>query len=377
MNQPFIPTSDMARPVASHGRWASFGPYYAMFPVEFARNVITAHTRPGDGVFDPFAGRGTSIFCAAELGRAGLGVELNPLGWIYGKVKLNPGRKELVLARLTNIGARAAAYREVADTLPEFYVKCFCPGVRSFLLAARCELDWRRSSIDRTLMGFILVYLHGKIDEGKPAALSNQMRQTKALAPEYSIKWWDENGFGEPPSLDPVPFLRQRIEWRYQRGRISASVHDADIRLGDCRKIVPRLRGPSIRQNSLLLTSPPYCGVTSYYYDQWLRFWMLGEAEHPTRDAIWKSKFENLTEYRKLLDTAFKAARRVMADDATVYVRTDARNLTRDATISALERAFPEWAMQIEDAPFPRDTQTALFGDKAKKPGEVDIILTR
>ena len=47
-------------------------------------------------------------------------------------------------------------------------------------------------------MALILVYLHGKHD----ASLSNQMRQTKAMAPRYAVNWWRERGL-RPPSLDP------------------------------------------------------------------------------------------------------------------------------------------------------------------------------
>lgn len=348
-----------------------------MFPVSFARGVVLDHTTLGGGVFDPFCGRGTSVFCAAELGRHGTGIELNPLGWIYGSAKLNPGNRDLVLARLTHLSSHSSDFVDQAAALPEFFQHCFCLNVREFLVAARSLLDWRSSRIDRTLMGFILIYLHGKIAEGKPNALSNQMRQTKAMAPDYSVRWWLANGFGEPPEIDPLSFLRQRIRWRYEKGRPSFSAQVAEVRYGDCRTVTPRMRHSLVGKYQLLLTSPPYCGVTSYYYDQWLRFWLLGEADRPARDAAWKSKFENEASYLDLLDKAFVSSRRIMAEDATIFVRTDKRSITLDATRKALKSAFPECSEEICDSPFPEETQTALFGDRSKKPGEVDILLRR
>src|SRR5215203_3943322 len=86
-------------------RWASLGPYYAMFPIEFARKVVANYTSFGDSVLDPFCGRGTAIFCAAEAGRSGFGIEINPVGWLYAKVKLKlkPASRMLVERRLAEI----------------------------------------------------------------------------------------------------------------------------------------------------------------------------------------------------------------------------------------------------------------------------------
>src|SRR3712207_6053363 len=95
-------------------RWAGVGPYYAMFPVPFADEVVQRYTAPGDAVLDPFAGRGTAVFSAAAHGRHGVGVELNPVGWIYGRAKLRSAPKEDVVRRLAELGQHAAHYDENA-----------------------------------------------------------------------------------------------------------------------------------------------------------------------------------------------------------------------------------------------------------------------
>jgi hypothetical protein len=346
-----------------------------MFPVTFARSVIEQHTRMGDGVLDPFAGRGTSLFCARETNREALGVEINPLGWIYGRTKLSPAPVDAVIRCVEEVGAAAKGFELAAERLPTFFHHCFSPEVRSFLLAARLLLKWRTSRTDRTAMAFILSYLHGKIEDGRPSALSNQMRQTKAMAPDYSVKWWLENGMADPPRVDPVGFLSQRIAWRYAKG--APDWGDEAMRLGDCRSVLPRRRERDARRYALLLTSPPYRGVTSYYYDQWLRFWLLGEPERPILDGRrWKTKFDDAVAYTDLLTRSFKACRRLLTDDAIVYVRTDARPATLDVTCEVLRAVFPNKTMRCEPAPYSRATQTSLFGDKSQKPGEMDIILS-
>ena len=224
-------------------------------------------------------------------------------------------------------------------------------------------------------MAFIILYLHGRISEtGVPQALSNQMRQTKAMWPHYSLRWWKANGFSKAPTIDPVNFLKARIAWRYAKG--SPNLSESLVKLGDARSVLARLPARLDGTFRLLLTSPPYCSVTSYYVDQWLRLWMLGEDAVPSRQgAGWKGKFEGRDAYKSLLETVFLRTARLMADDAVIYVRTDARQFTRETTIAALEKAFPHKKRTIKSRPFVRTTQTALFGDKSKKPGEIDILL--
>ena len=165
---PVQALKERRRKIAQH--WASFGPYYAMFPVAFARQVIRENTVAGDGILDPFAGRGTSIFCAGEMDRRGTGIELNPVGWLYAKTKLNPAPPDRVIKRARELVERCAEFATPASTLPPFYPRCFAPRILNFLLAARAELNWRTSRLDGTLMAIVLNYLHGKIDSGRPSA---------------------------------------------------------------------------------------------------------------------------------------------------------------------------------------------------------------
>jgi hypothetical protein len=126
----------------------------------------------------------------------------------------------------------------------------------------------------------------------------------------------------------------------------------------------------------LLFTSPPYLGVTNYFYDQWLRLWMLGGPPAPKKTGETnKGKFESLRAYRKMLSTVFGICSEIMSQSGTAYIRTDARPLTLSVTKDVLRQAFPDWNMRVYKRPFNRPTQTALFGDKSTKPGEVDILL--
>ena len=169
-------------------RWAGVGPYYAMFPVEFADEVMRdVHVPGGRRTLDPFAGRGTAIFSAATQGRSAIGIEINPVGYVYAKAKLSPASRDDVEHRLDKLGERAAQFKDEAAHLPRFFHRCFSRRVRRFLLAARADLNWRHNKVDRTVMALLLVYLHGKMG----TALSNQLRQTKSMSPQYAVRWWE------------------------------------------------------------------------------------------------------------------------------------------------------------------------------------------
>jgi hypothetical protein len=206
-----------------------------MFPVSFANAVVEKFTRPGELILDPFAGRGTSIFSAAMRRRIGIGIELNPVGWVYARTKLGPAPRDAVEERIRKLGSQAERYRRAAGELPEFFRVCFAPAVRRFLLAAREHLDWRYSHVDRTTMALLLVHLHGKCTD----SLSNQMRQTKSMSPDYSVHWWRKRHM-KPPHLEPVSFLINKLLWRYAKGVPEAEAA-SQVFLADSIVTLPQL----------------------------------------------------------------------------------------------------------------------------------------
>jgi hypothetical protein len=358
----------------AHSRWAGVGPYYAMFPTEFADKVIAKHTKKGDTVLDPFAGRGTTVFSAATQGRRGIGIEINPVGWVYARTKLAPAEMERVAARFEELGKSAEDYHDAADKLPLFFHRCFTRQVRKFLLAARDELDWKRAAVDCTAMALLLVNMHGKRD----ASLSNQLRQTKSMSPDYAVAWWEEQDL-VPPDVDPLAFMKKKLQWRYAKGMPEKT--DSRVYLGDStrrlkdltRKMGPRGMSPA----RLLLTSPPYYAITNYHYDQWLRLWLLGGPPNALRaGGAVCGKFEHRQKYRELLHCVFSCASELLSDDATVYVRTHKRETTYKTTVEVLEEVFPDKRLRSMAKPFDRPTQTRLFGDHTEKEGEVDLILS-
>ena len=122
---------------------------------------------------------------------------------------------------------------------------------------------------------------------------------------------------------------------------------------------------------------PPYYGITNYHYDQWLRLWLLGGHANAGRPGgRFTGKFENKEGYENLLREVFTNAKKVLARDATIYVRTDRRQ-TLTTTLRALTEVFPLHNLKQVAQPYTRPTQTRLFGPSQPRAGEMDLILTR
>ena len=361
----------------AEARWAGVGPYYAMFPTAFADEVVREYTQPGDAVLDPFAGRGTAIYSAAIQRRHAIGIEINPVGYVYANAKLKPGDHEAVIRRLYELAEIAPKFRQAADGLSPFFHHCFAAKVREFLVSARAVLNWRQSKTDRTLMALILISLHGK----RGQSLSNQMRQMTAMAPDYSIRWWTERNLA-PPEIDPVAFIEKRVKWRYVYGKPQTG--DAAVYLQDSVKKLLYLARDAQEckrpKAKLLVTSPPYHNVTNYYYDHWIRLWLLGMPEHPGKESNrYGGKFSNQERYRQLLRQVFVRAKPLLTEDAIIYVRSDRRKSTLDATLAVLEDLFPEKIVAQEQRPLSLERQAKPYGrgGAPKQPNcEMDLILT-
>ena len=223
----------------------------------------------------------------------------------------------------------------------------------AFLKAARRGLNWRVSRTDRTLMAILLVHLHAKKGEG----LSNQLRQSKAMSPAYSVRWWKAHKM-RPPKIDVPVFFAKKFQWRYAKG-VPSNTGRARAKLGDARYVLPQIEEFGA---DLVLTSPPYSGVTNYQYDNWIRLWMLGGPPLPSRGTA--HRFRDPENYETLLEDVFRETRRLSKDNATIYVRTDAREFTLQTTLDVLTKLWPAHRMSIRFDTAASRTQTSLFQDK-------------
>ena len=72
----------------------NFYRYPARFSPKFATAVIECFSRPGDLIFDPFMGGGTTVVEAMAAGRRVVGSDINSLSLFVCRVKTTPLRPE-------------------------------------------------------------------------------------------------------------------------------------------------------------------------------------------------------------------------------------------------------------------------------------------
>ncbi len=347
----------------AESRWARLGPYYAMFPIEFARQVVEAFSRHGDTVLDPFCGRGTAPYVAMVSGRDAAGCDINPVAWLYAAVKTDPHPSLADVVRRIDEIAKAVRERDCRPG-DEFQALAFGRRALGFINAARRELRWHESALDRTLAALLLHYLHAKLGQG----LSNQLRPTKAMCPDYSVRWWRKRGLTTPPDIDAAAFLQDRAAWRYAKG-VPRHAGSASVKLGDATDVLPDMPASA----RLILTSPPYIGVTNYRADNWLRLWALGEG--PSRpDWSIDQKFCSTRKYESMLVGVLRVARARSRQDAVWCLRVDARERTLDVVRRVMTGLLPDCRPYERHSPSPRRTQTTLYGDNRRKPGDVDLV---
>jgi hypothetical protein len=171
-----------------------------------------------------------------------------------------------------------------------------------------------------------------------------------------------------PPEINPVEFLKKRIVWRYQKGITKTEV-SSRIMLGGAQKELKNLSGI---KSSLLITSPPYLGITNYEYDNWIRLWLLGGNPLPGGSA--EHRYANKEKYELMLQGVFAESRRHLRGDASLVIRTDRRPFTLETTAYVLDGLWPHHRIFGRPSVSAKPTQTALFGDKSSKPGEVDLL---
>ena len=142
----------------------SLCPYFAMFPEDFVAKQVLAYTQRGEWVFDPFSGRGTTVFESLLNGRPAAGTDVNPVAACVAGAKANPPDLRNVLKRLDFLESefKLGHARTDAIGLPIFFRWCFHERTLDELLFLRRELKWKTSKVDRFIAAVALGCLHGE-----------------------------------------------------------------------------------------------------------------------------------------------------------------------------------------------------------------------
>jgi hypothetical protein len=244
--------------------------YRACFKPQLPRFFIETLTHPGDTLYDPFMGRGTTIVEGALFGRHVIGNDLNPLSKILTAPRLHPPTLEEVEKRLSQIAVDRRSDRNV--DLSMFYHR----KTQSELLSLRRYLARRLTArkedhIDRWIRmvatnrltghsrGFFSVYT---LPPNQAASRENQKKINKARRqkPEYrDVK--------DLILRKTVSLLRNVSDDQIER--VSTVGKEALLLTGGAWQ-TKRIKDNTV---DLVVTSPPFLDTVNYAQDNWLRCW--------------------------------------------------------------------------------------------------------
>ena len=320
--------SDMRNPLHS------ICPYFAMFPEAFVQRHLLAHSRPGDLVFDPFCGRGTTILESLLNGRRSLGTDINPVAACVAGAKARVPTLEAVMKRLEQLEAGFVESHSAMEVTDQFFTLCFSSKTLQQVLFLKGALDWSGADDDRFIAAVALGVLHGEAHK-TTMCLSNRMPRTISTKPEYSIRWWNERGL-RPPERDAFEVLRAAATFRL---RGTAPSLNGEVVLADARKSAERLEHHAGKV-ALVITSPPYLDTTDYAEDQWLRLWFLGGPARPSARLHRDDRHTQKAQYWSFLTETWTGCSDLLADQATLVVRIGGTLLNKEELRKGLEASI-------------------------------------
>ena len=322
-------------------RFHSICPYFAMFPETFVAKHLAA-TRFDGVVFDPFCGRGTTVFESLIHERQAAGCDVHPVAVCVAGAKSDSPKRIEVLDRLATLEQECAEFRveESRGELAEFFRLCFHRSTYDQVCFLRNTLNWRESRIDRFIAALCLGSLHGE-SHRSPNYFSNRMPRTISTKPRYSVQWWRKNGY-EAPARDVFGILNRMNDYRF---RTAPPKGRGEVRLSDARvasQAFPHLLG----KVTDVITSPPYLNTTNYLEDQWLRLWFLGgepTANQPPGDG----RHYNSDKYWTFLAEAWEGLAPLLGHEARIVIRIGARNLSKAIIKKALTNSLQRGLKRI------------------------------
>lgn len=315
-------------------RLHSICPYFAMFPEDFVAKQLYAYTRRGDTVFDPFSGRGTTVFESLLNARPAAGVDISPVAACISAAKADPPTLISVNRRLLRLERQQQESPPHDVPEGEFFSACFHTKTLQQLLFLRGHLDWESSRVDRFIAAVVLGCLHGESHKS-PNCLSNRMPRTISTKPDYSVRWWTAKGYSAPErDVFAVAGRMTRYRLQHPPADLRGMVRRRDAR--SAARCFPSLRGSV----SLMVTSPPYLDTTHHAEDQWLRLWFLGGPERPTSRACGDDRYTNLDAYWRFLAEAWAGCSALFRDEAVIVVRIGGARVSKDTLLQGLDHSL-------------------------------------
>jgi hypothetical protein len=243
--------------------------YRACFKPQLPRFFIERLSAPGQTVYDPFMGRGTTLLESALLGRIPAGCDVNPLSLTLIGPRLQPPGPEEIRARLGQIDLRDH------DEFPEDLLIFYHPATLREIAALKKYLG--RPKLD-AVVGWISLVALNRLTGHSPGFFS-----VYTLPPNQAVSIKSQRKINADRAQTPP--RRHVPELILKKSRALLADCDASTRatlssvakrallFNGAARATPGMADDSV---SLVVTSPPFLDVVDYAGDNWLRCWFLG-----------------------------------------------------------------------------------------------------
>ncbi|MYF16012.1 MAG: site-specific DNA-methyltransferase, partial [Gemmatimonadetes bacterium] len=245
--------------------------YRACFKPQLPRFFIERLTTPGDVVYDPFAGRGTTLIESALWGRVPIGCDINPLSSIMTLPRLNPPTTEQVADRLSRIELKDV------DEYPEELLVFYHPETLKQICSLKKYLNEKTDNLDQVDQWICLVAL------SRLTGHSSGFFSVYTLPPNPAVSVDSQKKINEkrnqtPPLRDVKNLILKKTHALLkhcdnQTRHTLTSVFPQAKFLTQPSDSIPEIASNSV---SLVVTSPPFLDVVNYAQDNWLRCWFFG-----------------------------------------------------------------------------------------------------
>jgi hypothetical protein len=279
--------------------------YRACFKPQLPAFFIERLSRPGDVVYDPFMGRGTTPLEAALHGRVPFGNDVNPLSRVLLRPRLRPPEPAAVTRRLAELDLRHGG--ELPADLLVFYheatLRELC-ALRAHFLAreAAGDLDpaddWLRMVAVNRLTGH---------SPGFFSVYTLPPNQATSVQAQRRI---NERRQQVPPRRDVRAILGKKSRkllascTQATRAALAAVAAPARLLCGPAAA-TPELPDASVQ---LVVTSPPFLDIVQYSTDNWLRCWFCGIEP----EAVPITMARTVAAWQEAMTAVFRELRRVL-----------------------------------------------------------------
>lgn len=287
--------------------------YRACFKPQLPRFFIEALTQPGDVVYDPFSGRGTTVIEAGILGRNIIANDINPLSGLLARPRFSVPGPEQVAARLDSLALADTSQADI-DLSMFYHPRTLAEiiSLRDYLLER--EASGRADDVDN----WIRMVATNRLTGHSPGFFSvYTLPPNQAVSPERQIQInRQRNQVPEYREVKIRILKKSKSLVRNLTAQEMVTLRQAGLQgrfLCNDARVTPEIPDQSVQ---LTVTSPPFLNVVQYAKDNWLRCWFNGLDARRVEEGI--TSTSSLAIWNQVMQAVFAEIYRITAPEGWV-----------------------------------------------------------